>query len=337
MRPSLILALATGMALLSCRPAPVPSAARAAAPAGAPAGAPRCAPVSEPFVGRLCVPSGSGRHPAIVLFGGSQGGDAMRSTAAEFAAHGYVAASVVYFGAQGTPSTLVDVPVEIGGRAVQSLARRADVDAAHLAVMGSSKGGEYALLVAASYPEVRAVVGYAPSPFAWFGLGEHDMPTGCSWSRAGQPLSCVPQDQAAGLAIWQRMKANQPVAFRASYDASRANANAVTAAFFPLERIAGPVLCLAGDDDQMWNSRAHCELALTYLHEHYHSYPDRMISYPHAGHLFIAAGQGPSSAINSQRSGSLEILFGGTPEGDAAAAQAVWPQIYSFLAAAFQR
>jgi len=131
------------------------------------------------------------------------------------------------------------------------------------------------------------------------------------------------------------MQANQPVAFRTSYDVSRANAAAVTAAFFPLERITGPLLCLAGDDDQMWNSRAHCELALSYLNQHHHSYPDRMISYPNAGHLFIVANHGPSSAINSVHSGSLELSFGGTAEGDAAAAQAVWPEIHAFLAAAF--
>jgi len=272
------------------------------------------------------------------LFGGSQGGDAMSKTAAAFAEHGYVATSVVYFGTAGSPETLVEVPVEIGGRAVQALARRADVEAAHVAVMGSSKGGEYALLVASTYPEVKAVVGYVQSPFSWFGLGERSMPTGCSWSRAGQPLACVHQDHAAGQAIWRQMQAGEPVAFRVSYEASRAvQADAVRAAFFPLERIDGPVLCLAGDDDQMWNSRAQCELAMTYLHERGHPYADRMISYPNAGHLFIIADRGPSSALNAVHEGSFEMRFGGTPDADAAAGSAVWPVIYAFLDAAFRR
>jgi dienelactone hydrolase len=272
-----------------------------------------------------------------VLFGGSQGGNPMRYTAQMFASRGYVAASVIYFGAPATPPTLVDVPVEIGGRAVQAVARRSDVDAAHVAVMGSSKGGEYALLVASTYPEVKAVIAYVPSPFAWFGLGVRGSPTACSWSRAGKALPCVAPDAAAGQAVWRQIQAHEEVAFRPSYDEARvhADADAMAAAFFPLERIQGPVLCLAGDDDQMWSSRIHCELALDYLRQHHHSYADRMVSYPNAGHLFIIAKGGPSSAMNSISAGSFKMLFGGTPAGDALAAQAAWAEIYAFLGAAF--
>lgn len=59
--------------------------------------------------------------------------------------------------------------------------------------------------------------------------------------------------------------------------------------------------------------------SMTYLHEHGHPYADRMISYPNAGHLFIVADRGPSSALNSVHEGSFEMLFGGTPDAGAAA------------------
>jgi dienelactone hydrolase len=311
-------------------PLPVTAGGLAAQP-----GSPACESVIIPVVGTLCRSLGAGRHPAIVLFGGSQGGDSMRTTAEDFSRHGYVALSVAYFGAPGTQPTLVDVPVETAGDALHMIAARDDVDADRIAVMGSSKGGEYALLAASTYPEAKAVVAVVPSPFAWFGLGQWSAPTGCSWSRGGKTLPCVPQDAEAGRDVWQRMTAHQPVAFRAAYEQSRKDGRRVEAAVFPIERIDGPVLCLAADDDQIWNSRVHCELAMTYLSKHEHPHADRMISYPDAGHLFLLARQGPQSARNSAHIQSFEMLFGGTPEGDARAATDAWAQIDRFLTSAF--
>jgi dienelactone hydrolase len=147
----------------------------------------------------------------------------------------------------------------------------------------------------------------------------------------------VPQDPVAGHDVEQLYRTHQPITFRAAHERSRANEPAVAAAFFPLEQIRGPVLCLAGDDDQMWSSRAHCEMALARLKAHRHSYADRMISYPEAGHTFLTAREGPASALISVPVGGFEMRFGGTPEGDARAAQAAWAEIYRFLEAALAR
>jgi dienelactone hydrolase len=291
-----------------------------------------CVPVDTPYVGTLCTPGGQSRHPAIVFFGGYGGGGEARRLALEFAGRGYVTAGVSYFGVAGTPRTLVDVPVEIGVAAVTALAARDDVDPARVAVMGTSKGGEYALLVAATTPAVKAVIANVPSPFAWYGLGARGVPTGCSWAREGQALPCVPQEAAAGPEIWQAMRAGGPVAFRPVYEAARRNAAAVERAFFPLERIAGPVLCLAAEDDQVWSSSAHCELAIAYLRAHDHPFADRAMSFPGAGHLYLQARAGAGAALNSApMGGGGRMAFGGTPEADARAAQAALAAIAAFL------
>lgn len=65
----------------------------AASPAPAP---PNCAPASG-FTGTVCAPKSPGRHPAILLLGGSEGGDSMKDLLPRFAAEGYVAVSVPYF------------------------------------------------------------------------------------------------------------------------------------------------------------------------------------------------------------------------------------------------
>jgi dienelactone hydrolase len=301
-----------------------------------PVSATACAPVTTPFVGTVCTPNDGKKHPAIILLGGSEGGDSQAKVAALFADRGYVAASAAYFGAPGTPAVLVNIPVETVGNALGALAKRDDVDATRIAIMGGSKGGELALLAAATYRQIKAVVALVPSPFAYMGLGQYNIPTGCSWTQNGKPLPCIPQDPKAGQAIGEEFLTHKPIVLRALYDASRAADPAVTAAAtFHLERIAGPVLCLAAADDQMWNSQAQCDITMAYLRAHGHAFADKAITYPNAGHTFLSAAGGAKYAITSiPLPGGGSIEFGGTPDGDALAAQQALAQIYDFLAQA---
>jgi dienelactone hydrolase len=318
-------------------PQPAPVAQPAAAPSAEAGSEPPspCTPIDTPFTGLLCLPTagdGQARHPAMVLFGGYGGDGEARRLARELATRGYVTAAVSYFGAPGSPHTLVDVPVEIGVAAVTALAARPDVDPARVAVLGSSKGGEYALLVAATTPAVKKVIANVPSPFAWYGLGVGGAPSGCSWSRAGRTLPCVPPDAAAGQEAWRATTAGRPIAFRAAYEAARRDSAAVERAFFPLERIQGPVLCLAAGDDEVWNSSAQCELAMTYLRAHHHPFPDQVASLVGAGHLYLMAREGPDAALNSAPMGAGgRMAFGGTPLADARAAQTALALIDTFL------
>lgn len=298
-----------------------------------------CTAQTQPFIGTICTPPGSGKHPAVILLGGSEGGDLMGHVLAPAVAqHGYLAVSVAYFKEPGLPQVLVDIPVETIGRALTAIAARPDVDAAHIGILGGSKGGELALLAASTYPQIAAVVADVPSPFAWMGLGEYGAPQGCSWTLNGKELPCVPADTAAGEQIGAAFAQHEPIVLRRLYDASMQNHGAVTAAFFPLERIHGPVLCLSGADDDLWDSPAQCEMAMSYLKEHHHPYADRSIEYPNAGHTFLWAVDGPKSAVTSiPLPGGSSIALGGTQAGDMQAAAQAWPVIWQFLSQALSR
>ena len=307
------------------------SAAPKPSPTPLPAG---CTNVSAPFIGTICVPSTPGRHPAMLLLGGSEGGNSMAGMAGRFAAQGYVAASVAYFGLPGLPKYLVNVPVETIGRALRAVAARKDVNPAEIGILGGSKGGELALLAASTYPQIKAVVADVPSPVAFMGLGVNDTPSGCSWSYRGKALPCVPVSQNAGSAIGMQFERGGPIKLRVLYDLSLdADPAQVRASFFPLQRIDGPVLCLAGADDEMWNSPRQCAMAMRYLKAHHHPCADRSIVYPNAGHTFLWAMHGPKSAITSYSIGGGTVMdLGGTAAGDASASKRAWPTIWAFLA-----
>lgn len=295
-----------------------------------------CSNLSAPFTGTLCTPNDGKKHAAMLLFGGSEGGNSMSKLAKRFAENGYVAASVAYFKMPGLPPDLIDVPVETVKPAIDTLRARKDTTG-RIGVMGMSKGGEFTLLVASTYPQITAAVAVVPSPYAYMGLNEQDRPTACSWTKSGKELPCIPADAMASMQIGLSAASGQLMKLTPLYDASRkADAKVTSAAMFPLEKIKGPVLCLGGMDDQMWPSAAQCDDAIAYLKAHHHAYRDREINYPNAGHTFILATHGPKSAMISYTWQGGGFDFGGTPQGDADAATQSWNQIWAFLKTALK-
>jgi dienelactone hydrolase len=309
----------------------------AAAATAAPSSSTSCSPASA-FAGTICTPPTPGKHPAILLLGGSEGGDSMKPLAARFAQQGYVAVSVAYFGAPGLPQTLENVPVDAIGKALDDIGKRSDADANRIAIMGGSKGGELALLAASVYPQIHAVVAYVPSPFAWQGIpsGPTAAAPQSSWTFQGKALPFVEYTQAMGEQFANAYLKHMPLDLRIAYDdAIQRNANEIPAAMFHLENIHGPVLLIGADDDKLWDSDKQCELAMTYLKAHRHPYADRYVHYPDAGHLFLF--QPPSKALTQVPLGPFTMLVGGSARGNAAAQAQAWPQIGMFLTGAMDK
>ena len=98
--------------------------------------------------------TGAGKHPGVLMLGGSEGGLSMGVTrmATDLQSRGYSVMHVSYFGAPGQPTKLALIPLETFDRALDWLKSQADVDGQRIAVLGGSKGAEAALIVAALSP-----------------------------------------------------------------------------------------------------------------------------------------------------------------------------------------
>jgi pimeloyl-ACP methyl ester carboxylesterase len=99
------------------------------------------------------------------VFGGSEGGQSgpVIVGAALLAAHGYPALSLAYFHEPGLPDSLTNIPLEYFARALRLLRSQPGVDLDHVLVQEASRGGEAALLLGATFPDlVNGVVAGAP-------------------------------------------------------------------------------------------------------------------------------------------------------------------------------
>lgn len=281
-------------------------------------------------LGTVGVPERKHPRPAVLLIGGSSGGDGLARLVPRFTDMSYVAATLPYFAAPGLPPALVEIPIERVGEALRELGARDDVDAARIAVFGMSKGGELALAAAARYPQIRATVAVVPSPFAWQGIGAAGSPRS-SWTWRGRPVAYVPYTWKMSAIFMAGLFFHRPVRVRGGYDHALArHTDRVAPAFFALEAATGPILLVSAGDDRIWNSPAQCEMAVQYLEARGRGDRVRHRCYPEAGHLFAVAS--PESPGLRAAMGPFILDHGGSADANAGAREQAWREIAEFLA-----
>lgn len=140
--------------------------------------------------GVLLTPRVSKRRPGVLLLGGAEGGVGMIDAAGLLAAHGYPTLALAYFDAPGLPRQLSNIPLEYLRRGLVLLAHRSRVDPGRILVLGSSRGGEAALLLASTYPRlVHAVIALVPSSEVNESPTDHGAP---AWTYRGKTLPLEP-------------------------------------------------------------------------------------------------------------------------------------------------
>ena len=254
--------------------------------------------------------------PGVLVLGGSEGGYADQ-VAALLATNGFAALSLAYFGVEGLPTELGEIPLEYFERALAWLDAHEGVARGGVALLGTSKGAEAALLVAGRSPRVKAVVAYAPSSVAWDCICSGASRP--SWTSAGTGIISVPQLPPVPV------PPGAPVRPVVNY-LNRLQ-RAPDGATIAVERIRGPLLLIAGDDDQLWPSLLMAQRIMRRRAERGGHAHDRLLAYAGAGHL-IGKAFLPSG---STRIAGGRIETGGTPAANARAQADAWPKVVEFL------
>jgi dienelactone hydrolase len=255
--------------------------------------------------GVLLLPRTTGRHPGVLVVGGSEGGLPLRK-AAWLASRGYAALALAYFRYDDLPPRLENIPLEYFGSALAWMMQRPEISSDRLAVVGTSRGGELALQLGSMFPEIKAVVAYVPANVRFPACcGNTRVPFAWTWH--GQPLSFV-----FGRAL------RDP---RGAMEAAIA-----------VERTHGPILLIAGDDDGVWDSPGMTDTIVRRLKQDHFPYSCERLRYPHSGHRAGRPEIVPTwhGSVRNPTSGRDENL-GGNAQGDAESSLDAIPKVLEFL------
>jgi len=292
------------------------------------------------LVAVLVTPPGAGPHPALITFGGSEGGlGSGKGLARFYASLGYTCLGIAFFAEPGLPQYLDEVPLEYFAKAIAWIEARPEVLPGAIAVMGGSRGGELALLLGATFPEVKAVIAQVPSGVVWPGW-DPAKGLGSSWTYQGVALPYLPSSNEPPT-VTKDAEGHSVQHYTPSFNASldEASPEELDAATIRAEHANGPVLMLAGADDQLWPSCRLAKIAMDRLtaSKHADEHADHLECYPDAGHGIGAPGLPTTHAAVVEHPITHEWLaLGGTPAGIAHAARDAFDQKRAFLAAAFQ-
>jgi dienelactone hydrolase len=304
---------------------------------GARAGAGTGLGAAETTVGRLFIPPGRGPHPVVIVLSGSGGGFDL-DKAAVLSRHGFATLALAYFGIAPLPTWLHRIPLEYFEAALTWLFAQAEIDSVRAGILGVSRGAELALLLGSTFPQIRAIVAYAPSSVAWAASGR-DKATGeiipC-WTWRGKTVPFVPLPLRGFMwrSAFPVVALKRPVMFRNLFRAGLRNREAVERAAIQVEKIRGPILLISGGDDHLWPAAEMSEAIIARVQSKGGTHAAEQLHFAHAGHM-LRYPHLPVTARDSRNKHlrGARFSFGGTPNADAEAQTQAWHRVITFLRA----
>jgi dienelactone hydrolase len=272
-------------------------------------------------------PRTPGKHPAIIVLGGSEGGaSTAREYAPIFAAQGYAVLGLPYYDAgydpankiAGLPTSFTEISVDQLTEARNWLSKQSTVDISRIGVWGVSKGAEFAAIAATRFDWITAVVAVVPSDVVWEGWGKAG-PATSSFAFGGKVLPFVPY---LGVELeLARARRGEIMEMARPHAAGRAaNPERVAAARIPIENYRGSLLVIGGLDDRVWPSG---EMALAMADTRAKAgLATVKLVYENVGHTLAGPGTKPSIGY---------AIVGGKPSAIAKARAEAWRATFAFL------
>jgi uncharacterized protein len=254
----------------------------------------------------------------VVVLGGSSGTvDVAR--AALFADHGAMALAQRWFGGPGQAPAICEIRLESFGWAIDRLMTEG---CERIALVGTSRGAEAALLTACFDSRVDVVVATSPGSVVWPCIyrsadGGRWIQSS-SWTWAGEALPFLPFDEDA----YEATPKDPPIRWLDLFLRSLAGrAAAASMVAIPVETARADLVLIAGGDDQLWPSARFAGQLEDRRRAAGRS--ARLVTHPMAGHRVLLPGETtPRSAVN---------LHGGTDEADRSLGRDGWSAISEVL------
>jgi uncharacterized protein len=201
------------------------------------------------------------KQPLIVGLGGSEGGNAWTSdywskTRNQFIEKGYAFLAIGYFGCKNTPAILDKIAIEDIHNAVEEAIKNKKINKKKIAVIGGSRGGDLALLLASYFKDIKCVVGLVSS-HAVFPGHTQEFNSSC-WTLNGKELPFVPVNDESVPFLMKRD-------LRGAFEAMLKDTIAEEKALIKVENIKAPILLLSATKDEICPSTPMAEKIISRL------------------------------------------------------------------------
>lgn len=237
------------------------------------------------IVGELYYTDGRLNQPVIVILGGSGGGDFVSKSAEiqisvnELVGEGYAVLSLSYFDqekpSEHIPASLTRVPLEYFEQAFNWVQTQNDLKKNTIAVYGTSRGGELALLLASKFEIIDLVVAGVPSAYAWSSYDRYRTeeeylnllktdPCQSSWTWKGKDIANICLKYSASYSPWYTVIENEEL---------------VAPFIIPVENSSAAILLTSGRYDMVWPSYEMSNRIMLSLEAAHYTYPYRHFSY----------------------------------------------------------
>ncbi|MBN2026454.1 MAG: acyl-CoA thioesterase/BAAT N-terminal domain-containing protein [Actinobacteria bacterium] len=292
-------------------------------------------PVDEDgIIGTYFKPQAEGPHPAVIVMHGTAN-RIMEDRGSLLASRGYAVLSLLYFGGEGLPGEYIRIPVEYFETCIDWLSARPEVKEGGVALIGVSRGGEGALVVASRLHKVNAVVSISGGGVVFEGLHKNPREGGpeTPWTWRGDDVPFAQRKDSFSFtarAIWSGMS-KKPLSTLSTYIEGMKDAEAVKAATIEVEKIEGSVLLVSGREDRVWPSSELSRIALARLEKNDHPFPCKHLDYDGAGHVVFLPYQ-PTTVGYTRVFSGMALDFGGNPGANARASVDSWEKMLRFLA-----
>lgn len=215
------------------------------------------------------------QQPSIIMFGGSSGGNfynKYQNYMEDLVVKGYAVLSLAYFDYDGKgklPNMLRHIPLEYFEKAMNWMERQPETINGRFALIGNSRGGEAALLLATQYPKISTVVAIVPSAYVGGAYDNKKEVSGSAWTLCGEEIPYVDYQKAiAKYNPWWKIIDN---------------IEEVEQFAIPVEKMSAAVLLLSGTKDKIWPSTEMSNRVIRRLKRHHYPFPYEHIAYD-AGH-----------------------------------------------------
>jgi dienelactone hydrolase len=277
---------------------------------------------NKDMVANFYYPKNKQKLPLIILLGGMEGGiGGVDDFAKILSSHGYAVLALGYFGIENLPKRLARIPLEYFFKSIDWAKEKQFIDTARIVILGGSKGGEAALLVASMRNDIKGAIAVSPSNVSWQGMAN-----GPSWTLNGKDLPYLKGSFSFSF-IFKFMGNSRQVELREMFKTIFTDDKSkIEPALIKVEKINGPIMLIAGKEDKRWYSYYMCQMMKNRLDSLKFEHQVDCLYYDNVGHQVFGPHLTPT--INNKYD---HLALGGKDSENSAAQIDSWNKMIGFL------